>query len=88
MKIISSTVQSSALTNDDSFESLLQRLKERQRIAPMGRQVQPTGELETSWKLEKVQKKKVAEDGDGDVKGRRNSERRSASKNTFRKMIR
>jgi hypothetical protein len=84
MKVISSTTQSSALTSDDSFETLLQRQKERQQ-ARTDRQVQPTGELETTWKIEKPKKKNT--DGNTEGKRRLSSERRSASKNTFRKMI-
>jgi hypothetical protein len=88
MKIISSAAQSSALTSDDSFEALLQQQKERQQAAPLGRQIQPTGELETSWKLEKSKKGKTGADETLEGKRRPSSERRSASKNTFRKMIR
>ena len=82
MKIVSSF----ALPNDDSFESLLARQNNlRRQSAPHIPENRPTGELQISWKLDTSKNKKPKVDSTNTTKQRK-TERRSASKNVFRKM--
>jgi hypothetical protein len=84
MKIVSST-QTSATNDDDSFESLLARQKDRLRSAPhIPENHRPNGELQVSWKLDT--KKKTVKSDPKIVTKEGNTTRRSASKNVFRKM--
>lgn len=81
MKVTSSTPVA-APANDDSFETLLARHTDIQRSAQKKeRDDKPTGELSMSWKL-KPNKSQQREDKED------RANRRSASKNTLRKMKR
>ena len=81
MKVLSST--QSAIPDDDSFESLLARQKERLQSAPHRPENRPNGELQMSWKLDSSKNKKSKVDSS---KKDTQAPRRSASKNVFRKM--
>ena len=81
MKVLSST--QSAIPDDDSFESLLARQKERLQSAPRLPENRPNGELQMSWKLDSSKNKKSKVDSS---KKDTQVARRSASKNVFRKM--
>ena len=81
MKVVSST--QSAIPDDDSFESLLTRQKERLQSAPNPPENRPNGELQMSWKLDSSKNKKPKVDS---TKMDTHAPRRSASKNVFRKM--
>lgn len=85
MRVVSSAARvSTALSHaEDTFESLLAQQKDQQRSAPMKPELRPTGDLQMSWKLESKKKPQSSKE----EKGRKlNGERRSASKNVFRKM--
>jgi hypothetical protein len=81
MKVLSST--QSAVADDDSFETLLARQKERLQSAPHVAENRPNGELQMSWKLDSSKNKKSKADSS---KKDMQTQRRSASKNVFRKM--
>jgi len=80
MRIMSST--QSAIPNDDSFETLLKRQKERLQSIPHVAESRPNGELQMSWKLDTSKKQSNADSS----KMSSQASRRSASKNVFRKM--
>lgn len=84
MKIVSST-QTSAIPNDDSFESLLARQNDRLQSTQHILEDRPVGELQTSWKLDNSKNKKPKLDPNTNT-SQVNTARRSASKNVFRKM--
>lgn len=73
----------SAVPDDDSFETLLARQKERLQSAPRVAENRPNGELQMSWKLDSSKNKKSKVDSS---KKHMQTQRRSASKNVFRKM--
>jgi hypothetical protein len=79
MKVTSS---SNAITTDDSFEALLARHNALHSTSqPHLHESKPTGELSMSWKLPSKKPQPAERTRNAD-----RANRRSASKNTFRKM--
>jgi len=82
MKASSSTSIATTLITDDSFEALLARHKAlHHSTQKKERDEHVTGELSMSWKLKPQQPQQKEEKED-------RANRRSASRNTFRKMKR
>lgn len=89
MKVVSSLNAPKASTVD-TFASLLELQKERGQKEPTAVKDRPTGELQVSWKLNRKPNgaisRKVNGSGEGQSDRKSNANRRSASKNVFRKM--
>jgi hypothetical protein len=85
MKIVSTTQSSSA--GHDDFASLLTRQSDRQQSQSSLSENRPNGELRTSWKISSSKKRKIDQTNQRKERRDKTSEnRRSASKNVFRKL--
>jgi hypothetical protein len=86
MKVVSS-IQTSTIVRDDSFESLLERQKNRPQTDAFRPEARPTGEMQMSWKITNDKKKRTERSAtNGGYRSHINSTRRSASKNVLRKI--